>query len=43
MNVAEIKKLVIYPVKSCQGIEVEVAELTPLGLKGKILFTDPTS
>jgi len=39
-NVSQIKKLIIYPVKSCRGIEVDSAELTPLGLKASKYLRD---
>jgi uncharacterized protein YcbX len=39
-NVSQIQKLIIYPVKSCRGIEVESAELTPLGLKASKYLRD---
>ena len=35
VKVGTVKKLIVYPVKSCKGVEVETAQITELGLAGK--------
>lgn len=36
LRVGTVKKVIIYPVKSCRGVELGMAAATPIGLKGGI-------
>jgi len=40
IRVGTVKKLILYPVKSCKGVEVDEAKTTQIGLKGSNYLRD---